>query len=99
MNGSGKNMLSWNRSARDVNAEAALDIECPGPDLPQRLRAGPADQLPGDGVLVRAPGVSVPSPVLFRQMGDRFRRAVVSFSDANHIPWIKFGKDEPTSCR
>ena len=28
MNGSGKSMLSWNRSARDVNAEAALDIEC-----------------------------------------------------------------------
>ena len=28
-------------------------------------------------------------------MGDRFRRAVVSFSDANHIPWIKFGKDGP----
>jgi hypothetical protein len=32
--------------------------------------------------------------VLFRQLGDRFRKAVLSFSDANDIPWIKFGKDE-----
>jgi hypothetical protein len=39
-------------------------------------------------------GFPFPSPVLFRQMGDRFRKAVVSFSDANDIPWVKFGKDE-----
>jgi hypothetical protein len=39
-------------------------------------------------------GFPFPSPVLFRQLGDRFRRAVLSFSDANDIPWIKFGKDE-----
>ena len=32
--------------------------------------------------------------MLFRQLGDRFRKAVLSFSDANDIPWIKFGKDE-----
>src|SRR6266704_1645425 len=39
-------------------------------------------------------GFPFPSPVLFRQLGDRFRKAVVSFSDANDIPWIKFGKDQ-----
>jgi hypothetical protein len=39
-------------------------------------------------------GFPFPSPVLFRQMGDRFRKAVLSFSDANDIPWIRFGKDE-----
>ncbi|SRR6266702_3602942 len=39
-------------------------------------------------------GFPFPSPVLFRQLGDRFRRAVVSFADANDIPWIKFGKGE-----
>ncbi len=39
-------------------------------------------------------GFPFPSPVLFRQMGDRFRKAVLSFSDANDIPWVKFGKDE-----
>jgi hypothetical protein len=33
-------------------------------------------------------GFPFPSPVLFRQLGDRFRKAVVSFSDAmtrNHL--------------
>ena len=39
-------------------------------------------------------GFPFPSPVLFRQLGDRFRKAVLSFSDANDIPWIKFGKDK-----
>jgi hypothetical protein len=39
-------------------------------------------------------GFPFPSPVLFRQLGDRFRRAVMSFADANDIPWIRFGKDQ-----
>ncbi len=39
-------------------------------------------------------GFPFPSPVLFRQLGDRFRRAVLSFAEANDIPWIKFGKYE-----
>jgi hypothetical protein len=34
-------------------------------------------------------GFPFPSPVLFRQIGDRFRRAVVSFSEANEIPWVR----------
>jgi hypothetical protein len=39
-------------------------------------------------------GFPFPSPVLFRQLGDRFRRAVLSFADANDIAWVKFGKGE-----
>ena len=39
-------------------------------------------------------GVPFLSPVLFRQLGDRFRRSVASFAEANDIPWVKFGKDE-----
>jgi hypothetical protein len=39
-------------------------------------------------------GFPFPSPVLFRQLGERFRRAVLSFAEANGIPWVKFGKDE-----
>src|SRR6266480_7970113 len=35
-----------------------------------------------------------PSPVLFRQLGDRFRRAVAAFAEANQIPWVRFGKDQ-----
>ena len=39
-------------------------------------------------------GVPFLSPVLFRQLGDRFGRSVASFAEANDIPWVKFGKDE-----
>jgi hypothetical protein len=31
---------------------------------------------------------------LFNQIGQRFRRAVASFAEANDIPWVKFGKDD-----
>jgi len=31
---------------------------------------------------------------LFGQLGDRFRRAVASFAEANGIPWARFGKDQ-----
>ena len=39
-------------------------------------------------------GYPFPSPALFKQLGDRFRRAVASFAEANDIPWVKFGKDD-----
>jgi hypothetical protein len=68
--------------------------DVPGPDLPQRRRADPADQFPGGGVPLRAPGFPFPSPTPFRQMGDRFRRSVLSFADANDISWVRFDKDE-----
>ena len=31
---------------------------------------------------------------MFRQIGDRFRRSVLSFADANDIPSVRFDKDE-----
>src|SRR5438105_4277072 len=37
-------------------------------------------------------GYPFPSPALFNQIGQRFRRAVTSFAQANNIPWVKFGK-------
>jgi len=39
-------------------------------------------------------GFPFPSPVLFRQLGERFRRAVAAFAEANQIPWVRFGKDQ-----
>jgi hypothetical protein len=39
-------------------------------------------------------GYPFPSPALFNQIGQRFRRAVASYAEANDIPWIKFGKDD-----
>src|ERR1700754_222788 len=39
-------------------------------------------------------GFQSPSPTLFKQTGDRFRRAVVSFAANNGVPWIKFANDD-----
>jgi hypothetical protein len=39
-------------------------------------------------------GFPFPSPVLFRQLGERFRKAVASFAEAHDISWVRFGKGE-----
>jgi hypothetical protein len=39
-------------------------------------------------------GFPFPSPALFNQIGQRFRRAVESYAVNNDIPWIKFGKTD-----
>ena len=39
-------------------------------------------------------GFPFPSPALFNQIGQRFRRAVESYAANNEIPWVKFGKDD-----
>ncbi|SCL36174.1 hypothetical protein GA0070624_5478 [Micromonospora rhizosphaerae] len=39
-------------------------------------------------------GFPFPSPALFNQIGQRLRRAVASYAEANDIPWVRFGKDD-----
>jgi hypothetical protein len=39
-------------------------------------------------------GYRFPSPALFNQIGQRFRRAVASYAETNDIPWVQFGKDD-----
>jgi hypothetical protein len=39
-------------------------------------------------------GFPFPSPALFNQIGQRFRRAVASYADANNILGVKFAKGE-----
>jgi len=39
-------------------------------------------------------GYRFPSPALFNQIGQRFRRAVAAYAEANDIPWVQFGKDD-----
>ena len=39
-------------------------------------------------------GFPFPAPVLFRQLGERFRKAVASFAEANDVPWVRFGKGQ-----
>jgi hypothetical protein len=36
----------------------------------------------------------IPSPALFDKIGQKFRRSVASFAEANQIPWVKFAKDD-----
>jgi hypothetical protein len=38
-------------------------------------------------------GLPIPSPALFDKIGQKFRRAVASFAEADDIPWVKFAKD------
>jgi hypothetical protein len=37
-------------------------------------------------------GMSITSPVVFEQIGTRFRQAVAQFAEANDIPVVKFVK-------
>ena len=44
--------------------------------------------------LTRHLGNPVPSPATFDQIGQRFRRAVTSFAEANDIAVVRFSKDD-----
>jgi hypothetical protein len=39
-------------------------------------------------------GLPIPSPALFDKIGQKFRRAVASFAEANDIPWVRFSKGD-----
>ena len=39
-------------------------------------------------------GYRFPSPALFNQLGQRFRRAVTAYAKTHQIPWVQFGKDD-----
>ena len=39
-------------------------------------------------------GMPIPSPALFDKIGQKFRRSVASFAEANGIPWVKFAKGD-----
>src|SRR5919205_2776256 len=77
-----------------LEGHAALDIECldriylnayvPKLQSSAQVVAFLSDHL----------GYPFPSSALFSQIGQRFRRAVASFAEANDIPWVKFGKDD-----
>ena len=69
----------------------------PGPDLPQHLRAGTADQLAGGRVPSGHLGFPFASPALFNKIGQRFRKAVADYAKTNSIPWIVFGKGDDNS--
>jgi hypothetical protein len=77
-----------------LDGHVALDIECL--DRIYLNAYVPTLQTSAQVVafLSRHLGYPFPSPTLFNQIGQRFRRAVTSFAQANDIPWVKFGKDD-----
>ena len=47
--------------------------------------------------LSRHLGYRFPSPALFNQLGQRFRRAVTAYAQANDLPWVQFGRTTTSS--
>jgi hypothetical protein len=77
-----------------LGGHVALDIECL--DRVYLNAYVPILQSSGQVVafMTQHLGLPIPSPALFDKIGQRFRRAVASFAEANGIPWVRFAKDD-----
>jgi hypothetical protein len=77
-----------------LGGRAALDIECL--DRIYLNAYVPILQSSGQVVafMTQYLDLPIPSPALFDKIGQRFRRSVASFAEANGIAWVKFGKDD-----
>jgi hypothetical protein len=74
--------------------QVGLDVECA--DRVYLNGYVPGLQTPGRivGFLSRHLGNPIPSPAVMDQIGQRFRRAVDSYAEANHIPVVRFVKGQ-----
>ncbi|MEU0157023.1 hypothetical protein [Micromonospora fulviviridis] len=74
--------------------QVGLDIECA--DRVYLNGYVPNLQQPGQivGFLTRHLGQPIPSPALMDQIGQRFRHAVDTYTEANRIPVVRFGKGQ-----
>jgi hypothetical protein len=74
--------------------QVGLDLECA--DRVYLNGYVPTLQHPGQivGFLTRHLGKPVPSPAVMDQIGQRFRHAVDTYTEANHIPVVRFGKGQ-----
>jgi hypothetical protein len=77
-----------------LDGHATLDIECL--DRIYLNAYVPVLQSSGQVVafMTQHLGLPIPSPAIFDKMGQRFRRAVASFAESNHIPWVRFAKED-----
>jgi hypothetical protein len=77
-----------------LDGHVALDIECL--DRIYLNAYVPILQSSGQVVafLTQHLGCPIPSPALFDKIGQKFRRSVASFAEANGIPWVKFSKED-----
>ena len=77
-----------------LDGHVGLDMEC----LDRIYLNGyvPNLQVGGQVVsfLTQHLGNPIPSPAILEKIGTAFRRAVASFADDNHIPVVRFGKDD-----
>jgi hypothetical protein len=77
-----------------LDGHVGLDIEC----LDRVYLNGyvPNLQVGGQVVsfLTRHLGYPIPSPAILEKIGTGFRRAVRDFADTNHVPVVRFGKDD-----
>jgi hypothetical protein len=77
-----------------LDGHVTLDVECL-----DRLYLNvyvPNLQVGGQVVtfLTQHLGNPIPSPAILEQRGQQFRRSVESFAEANHIPVVRFAKDD-----
>jgi hypothetical protein len=74
--------------------QVGLDLECA--DRVYLNGYVPTLQHPGQivGFLTRHLGKPIPSPAVMDQIGQRFRHAVDTYTEANHIPVVRFGKGQ-----
>ncbi|HXZ78226.1 MAG TPA: hypothetical protein VEH31_46140, partial [Streptosporangiaceae bacterium] len=82
-------------TVNDVLAgHVALDIECL--DRVYLNAYVPILQSSGQVVafMTQHLGMPIPSPALFDKIGQKFRRSVASFAEANGIPWVRFSKED-----
>ncbi|HUY46109.1 MAG TPA: hypothetical protein VMV92_10345 [Streptosporangiaceae bacterium] len=77
-----------------LSGHVALDIECL--DRVYLNAYVPVLQSSGQVVafMTQHLGLPIPSPAIFDKIGQRFRRAVDSFAEANDIPWVRFAKGD-----
>ena len=77
-----------------LDGHAVLDIECL--DRVYLNAYVPILQSSGQVVafMTQHLGLPIPSPALMEKIGTRFRHAVASFADANHIPQVRFRKED-----
>ena len=77
-----------------LGGHAVLDIECL--DRVYLNAYVPILQSSGQVVafMTQHLGLPIPSPAMFDKIGQKFRSAVASFAEANHIPWVRFRKGD-----
>ena len=77
-----------------LDGHVGLDVEC----LDRIYLNGYVPNLQVGGQVVSFMtehlGYPIPSPAIMEKIGTAFRRAVASFADADHIPVVRFAKDD-----